>query len=54
MIARNETNIHFSSQVIGAPFSASHHEKKFAGSTGDAMPKKRDREVPYGMKGGEH
>ena len=54
MIARNETNIHFTSQVIGTRFSTLHHEKKFAGSTGDTLPKKRDREVPYGMKGGEH
>jgi hypothetical protein len=54
MIARNESSIHFTSLVIGTPFCTPYPEKKFAGSTGNAMPKKRDREVPYGMKGGEH
>lgn len=54
MIAGNETNIRFPSQVIGTRVSPFQHVKKFAGDAGDAMPKKRDREVPYGMKGGEH
>ena len=27
---------------------------KLAGEIRHVMPKKRDREVPYGMKGGEH
>ena len=28
-------------------------ERKFAGAFQRVMPSKRDREVPYGMKGGE-
>ena len=28
-------------------------ERKFAGAVRRVMPSKRDREVPYGMKGGE-
>jgi hypothetical protein len=37
------------------PFpSPASHACKFAGAIRRVMPKKRDREVPYGMKGGEH
>jgi hypothetical protein len=35
-----------------SPFSF--HDIKVAGAIRHVMPKKRDREVPYGMKGGEH
>jgi hypothetical protein len=35
-----------------SPF-LSHIERMFAGAFQRVMPSKRDREVPYGMKGGE-
>ena len=38
--------------VPASPFSS--HDIKVAGAIRRVMPKKRDREVPYGMKGGEH
>jgi hypothetical protein len=44
------------SQVIGTRLSTNPSTSpgiKLAGATRRVMPKKRDREVPYGMKGGE-
>ena len=57
MIARNENATSLLSQVIEtrpSALSPASHVIKSAGAIRRVMPKKRDREVPYGMKGGEH
>jgi hypothetical protein len=58
MIAETKTKSSFTSQVIDARLSTRSHASsdvnEFAGAIRRVMPKKRDREVPYGMKGGEH
>jgi hypothetical protein len=38
------------SQVIAVPF---HIANEFAGAIRRFLPSRRDREVPYGMKGGD-
>jgi hypothetical protein len=38
------------SQVIAVPF---HIANEFAGAIRRVLPSRRDREVPYGMKGGD-
>jgi hypothetical protein len=58
MIARNWTKHSAMSQVIDPrhpSFShASIHVNDLAGAIRRCDAQKRDREVPYGMKGGEH
>jgi len=41
------------SRPLFSPGFSSTSERKFAGAFQRVMPSKRDREVPYGMKGGE-
>ena len=57
MIARNWEK--YSVTVEGRQHPSLHespspHEFKFAGEGRRFLPSRRDREVPYGMKGGEH
>ena len=58
MIAKNTNETSTLSQVIetrpSTSFPASKQVNKSAGAIRRVMPKKRDREVPYRMKGGEH
>jgi hypothetical protein len=43
-----------SSQVIDTRLFATSPSKKVSRSISASYAQKRDREVPYGMKGGEH
>jgi hypothetical protein len=57
MIARSLINITANVEGHQPPFLRflpPTRERKLAGEIRRVMPSKRDREVPYGMKGGEH
>jgi len=53
MIAKSWNQTSVTSQVIGTPVSP-RNAIKVSRSDPARYAKKRDREVPYGMKGGEH
>jgi len=54
MMIANWMNDSVSSQVIGTRLFPTLHENKVSRSDPASYAQKRDREVPYGMKGGEH
>jgi hypothetical protein len=54
MMIANWMHDSVSSQVIDTRLFPTPHDLKVSRSDSASYAQKRDREVPYGMKGGEH